>query len=96
MGVDTITGCVKTIGKKVIERLGKQLGCECLMDELIRHDKQVDYLRDWIVIRERVIQEKENQSHENNVIEGQPMSSPMSPQGQLHWKAAGTSVSSGS
>ena len=44
---------------RVIERLEKHLGCECLMDDLIAHDEQGNYLRDWIVVQERVVQEND-------------------------------------
>lgn len=50
-GVGTVTGCVQTLRRNCTRRLGKQ-GIEATARDLLDHDEQGYFLRDWIVVRD--------------------------------------------
>jgi len=51
-GVGTITSCVATIRGNISERLRAQLGVLCGPDDVLAHDEQGYYLREWITVRD--------------------------------------------
>ncbi len=51
-GVTTITGCVRVLRRNIVTRLPKNLNIEVGPEDVIAHDEQGYFLRDWISVRD--------------------------------------------
>ena len=49
--VGTITGCIQTLRRNIVSRLRK-VGVTVRRDDVMGHDEQGYFLRDWIVVRD--------------------------------------------
>ena len=52
-GVGTITSCIRHLRRNIERRLLKHQGLVCGLYEVIDHDQQGYFLRDWIVVHDR-------------------------------------------
>jgi CheY-like chemotaxis protein len=50
VGVNPVTACVYHMRRNITKRLRKQLGIDCGLGDVVDHDEQGYFLRDWIVI----------------------------------------------
>jgi len=51
-GVATVTSCIALLRRNIAERLKKELGVHCGLEEVIARDEQGYHLRDWIIVQD--------------------------------------------